>query len=104
MFHRKASGLRVRRVRRNTSRKPRAQNCSACIGIASASFARQDSSVITGLSVSGRESIRVRVQIKRHHKVIAAFAEQQQCAVCLVDVQSVRDFARVVVTAQKSCW
>ena len=44
---------------------------------------------------------RVRVQIKRHHKVVAAFAEQQQCAVCLVDVQSVRDFARVVITAQK---
>ena len=29
-----------------------------------------------------------------------AFAEQQQCAVCLVDVQSVRDFARVVLAAQ----
>ena len=41
------------------------------------------------------------MQIKRHHKVVAAFSEQQQCAACLVDVQSVRDFARVVVTAQK---
>ena len=41
------------------------------------------------------------MQVERHHKVVAAFAEQQQSAVCLVDVQSVFDFARVVLTAQK---
>ena len=41
------------------------------------------------------------MQVERHHKVVAAFAEQQQCAVRLVNVQSVCDFARVVLTAQK---